>query len=367
MWREAKTNDYKFIDRAMKSMYDCGGVGVLCHKYLGPSNTGPSDDATKPQILNPTERSIQDLLFMENRDRKYDSTIYNLRGIYTKSDADFDLSQFGLFLSSDTIFMTFPLNEMVRIVGRKIMSGDVLELTHLQDDYADVADVPIALKRYYVVGDCSWPAEGFSPIWYPHLWRAKLTPLVDSQEYKSILNSIKIGNTNTPIVDILSQFNKYKEINDAVVAQAEADVPLSGYDVSTLYTRVDEQDEPDPALGLPLDTVATPMRGDYEGYLTGDALAPNGHPVTSGVSFPLEPEFGAYHLRLDYLPNRLFRYDGARWIMVEDKQRTPLSKGTDNKTLKNSFVNNTNTFVDENNSVQSELQSLNEILRAKPN
>ena len=380
MWRERKSFDYKFVDQRITEMYSIGGVGMHLHRYLGAADTGPSTDATKPQITdqNRTERSIQDLLFMENRDRKYDTTIYNLRGIYTKADQDFDLSQFGLFLSNGTIFVTFPLNDMVRIVGRKIMAGDVLELQNLQDDYADVNDVPVALKRYYVVGDCSWPSEGFSPLWYPHLWRAKISPLVDSQEYKSILNSLKVGNTNTPIISVLSQFNKLAEINAAVVAQAEHDVPQSGYDVSMLHTKPDStatniyqsiyvedgyviDDYVRGPWGPP-----TPELDDNRGYLTGDGLAPNGYPVTTGISFPTSADIGQYFLRLDYLPNRLFRYTGSRWIMVEDAVRTGLNRDSTNKSLKNSFINNTNTYTDEAREVHPELQNLHDILKAKP-
>ena len=255
---------------------------------------------------------------------------------------------------------------MVRILGRKIMAGDVIEFPNLTDDYADISDVQMSLKRYYVVSDCSWPGEGFSPLWYPHMWRAKLSPLVDSQEYKDILTNIKQGNTNTPIVDILSQYGKYMGINDAVVEQAEADVPASGYDVSKLFTVNKKEDKPAKELNLPIETIGTPRVSGYEDYLTGDGLAPNGLPVTSGVSFPGEPEFGAYHLRVDYLPNRLFRFDGYRWIKVEDAVRTSLSHGESNTSLKSTFVNNSNTYIDEAQGVHPELQNLNSILKAKP-
>jgi hypothetical protein len=56
---------------------------------------------------------------------------------------------------------------------------------------------PTALKRYYVMQDATRAAEGFAPTWYPHLWRVKLQPLVDSQEYKDIINTLDAGeNTN---------------------------------------------------------------------------------------------------------------------------------------------------------------------------
>jgi len=50
---------------------------------------------------------------------------------------------------------------------------------------------------------------------------------------------------------------------------------------------------------------------------------------------------GDFVLRIDYLPNRLFRFDGSHWIKIEDRIRTSLTAGRD-ETLLGGFVNNTN-------------------------
>ena len=71
LWRENKTNDYKFIDRRISEMFTIGGTGILLHKYLGPDK---GSDPTSPTTL-------QDVLFIENRDRKYEKDIYKMRGI----------------------------------------------------------------------------------------------------------------------------------------------------------------------------------------------------------------------------------------------------------------------------------------------
>ena len=46
-------------------------------------------------------------------------------------------------------------------------------------------------------------------------------------------------------------------------------------------------------------------------------------------------------MRLDYVPNRLFRYDGKRWVKIEDAVRTNLTPGAQNTTQRSGFVNNT--------------------------
>ena len=105
MWKEGlHTSDFKFFDRNIKEMFTVGGTGMSVHKYLGILDQGTSTDATQPIVTQDDPLAIQDLLFLENRDRKYETDIYNLRGIYNVADTDFDLSQFGLFLQNDTLF-----------------------------------------------------------------------------------------------------------------------------------------------------------------------------------------------------------------------------------------------------------------------
>jgi len=351
-----------------------------------PANTqiGFSADATKPAYTNQSALNIQDLLWVENRDRKYDTNIYKMRGIYQRADQDFDLTQFGLFLQSGTLFMVFHLRDMVDLIGRKLMAGDVLELEHLKDYDALNSDLPAALKRFYVVGDASFAAEGFSPTWWPHLWRVKLNPLVDSQEYKDILNNIAAGDPNvttTPVGQVLSTYNQYLNLNEQIIAQAEIDVPLSGYDTSTFYTLPTTADEQDP-VGNPITSdnfaitadqlnpsadsgVASPA-SKIEGYLTGDGRAPNSIVTGAGIAFPTNPAEGDYFLRLDYLPNRLFRFDGNFWRKVEDAVRTNITPGAaNNQTVRNGYVNNTNTYTDAAGTTHNERQNLSVVLTPK--
>jgi len=383
LWQDGRhSNDYKFMDRRISEMFTIGGTGVLLNKYLGTQQQTGSTDPTVPDYLNQSEQNIQDLLWLENRDRKYDHDVYKMRGIYQRADQDFDLSQFGLFLQTGTIFMVFHLRDMVDMIGRKLMSGDVLELQHLKDYDALDEGLPAALKRYYVVGDASFASEGFSPTWWPHLWRVKLNPLVDSQEYKDILDNIAAGpGTDTPVGEILSTYNKYLNINQAIIEQAEIDVPLSGYSTESIYTLPTTADGTLP-VGPPITVDETAITADHltpaadngvgspgakvQGYLTGDGAAPNGLVTGAGTAFPINPSEGDYFLRLDYLPNRLFRFDGSFWRKIEDSVRTNLTPGAaNNKTLRASYVNNTTTYTDSTGTVHNERQYLSKALTPK--
>jgi hypothetical protein len=342
-------------------------------------------DAAKPSYINQSASNIQDLLFLENRDRKYDVDVYSMRGIYQVQDVTFDLSQFGMFLQTGTLFMVFHINDMVATLGRKLMAGDVIELMHLKDYYPLDDSLPVALKRYYVISDCNNAAEGYSATWWPHLWRVKINPLTDSQEYKDILNQIKVdqdinGNTgNVTLGSVTSILNKYIEINDAIIREAETNVPFSGYDIDHIYIKpTDPMGGPGDPDGVTADNVTVTsdigiidadggtMSPDatVQGYLTGDGKTPNGLPVTSGIAFPSNPLVGDYALRTDYLPNRLFRWDGRRWVKIEDNVRTTLTPGSSSQTLRSGFINNTNTYNNNTGEV-TERQSLSQALRPK--
>jgi len=356
LYKPEKGQDYAFLDQTIAEMFTVGGTDVFVHKYLGPVNTSEGDaTATQPNYNSVKETNIQDLLFLENRDRKYDPNIYQIRGIYNVNDIDFDMSQFGLFLQNDTVFLTVHINSSVKTIGRKLMSGDVIELPHLKDQYA-LNDYQVSLKRFYVIQDINRAAEGFSPTWYPHLYRLKLKQIVDSQEFKEILDlPAEEGSTNT-LRDVLSTYEKEMQINQAVVAQAEADISKSGYNTKHLYTlQVDDQGKPElvttdmnnldaSTANVLADRInQTPDKLGYQGYLLGDGFAPNGEVFGHGIGFTQGSEKGNYFLRTDFLPNRLFRYDGTRWVKMEDAVRMTLTNTNNRNTQKTGFINNTNT------------------------
>jgi hypothetical protein len=484
--------------------------------------------------------NIQDLLFLENRDRKYDDNIYRLRGHYQIQNLDFNLSQFGLFLNNDILFVTVHYNDMIETIGRKLMVGDVIEMPHLKDYHPLNDAIPTSLRRYYQITDTNWASEGYSATWYPHLWRLKCEPLVDSQEFANILDKpqntdnylgewnstttyqvgyvVTYGDKNytpkspgpvpagTPctnttywdlttadsLKDIISRYNKNIEINQAMIDEATRLLPSNGYDRSQLYltpTNADNEPaaprsliirrggpeiaissfqmtngimpllrigagalkgvnalgvgdalqafmkytlaiikmdpevaeggsksmEPELVLSIkafgpvtePFGTVdntysdagvnvalesfntdifqitevqdfradadpnfkfvnkETPRSFGYtDGYLSGAALAPNGEAFESGIEFPNNPKLGTYFLRIDYLPQQMFRWDGNLWVKISENVRA--TPGTNqSETLMGSFVNNSNVTPTLNGPIP-EQQALSTILGIQP-
>ena len=189
LYNPEKGNNYKFIDRHISQMFQVGGTDCFVHKYLGVNTDQTNATADQPNYTDVAVTNIQDLLLLENRDRKYDQEIYRIRGIYNVQNIDFNLSQFGLFIDSDTLFMTIHINDFINYVGRKPLSGDVFEMPHLRDDFA-LNNYDMALPRYYVIEDVGRASEGFSATWYPHLYRLKLKRVTNSQQFADIF---KIG------------------------------------------------------------------------------------------------------------------------------------------------------------------------------
>ena len=378
LYKPERGNDYHFLDKQIQEMFTVGGTDINIHKYLGARNPDTSEaTADQPHYDAVKETNIQDLLFLENRDRKYDPDVYTMRAVYNVQDIDFDLSQFGLFLSNDTLFMTIHINSSVKTLGRKIMSGDVIELPHLTDEYA-LNDYDVALKRFYVVEDVNRAAEGFSQTWYPHLYRLKLKQIYDGQEYKEILDLPASENSSNTLRDVLSTYEKEMQINRAVVAQAEVDAPKSGFDISHYYTvatnpdgtvalqTADQTDLDASGINTTADEVTDrPDREGYTGYLvgTGDA-APNGAPFGFGIAFPTNNETGDFFLRTDFLPNRMFKYDGNRWVKQNDDIRMSLSNTLERQTQKTSFINNTKSSTIGGETIP-ERQSLSKALKPK--
>jgi hypothetical protein len=426
LYRPNRTNDYQFLDRTISEMYTVGGLDIYVHKYLGPQGAGTdngNNDATIPNYNSTNPLFIEDLLLLENRDRVYAPDVFVMRGVYRTQDVDFDLTQFGLFLNNDTLFVTFHYNDMIDTFGRKLMSGDVIEVPNLTDYHPLDNTLVKSLPRYYVIQDANFASEGFSVTWLPHLWRIKATPMVNAQEYSQIINQpfmpeniwdngnfypagtiVNYGNTyyqasqNVPAGTDITNTNywtiitnpdtvgdkqstrpKDLAINDAILAQAYQDVPLSGYDNVKFYILPTGPNGEPGSAGLTADNTTNTVDGTQtgegitpkgfgyvQGYLTGSTHAPNGLPVTPGVSFPPNPVLGNYCLRLDYFPNRLFRYDGRIWVAITDNVRTDLDYATQSLTQRSSFVNNTYTVPTTDIGNIPSRQSLSQILEIQP-
>jgi hypothetical protein len=302
LWNRQKNDDYRFIDDQIREMFRVGGVEVLLHKYLGIHDQGEQNDATQPSNSKSRKKKvsqIQDLFFLENRDRAYDTTIYELRGSYQVQDLGFSMGNFAAFLDGDTMFLEFHINDILEKIDRKLMIGDVLEFPHLRDDA--MLDGSLAANKYYVVDDVTKAAGGWSQVWRSHMFRVKLKPLTDSQEYRDILDrkarDIYGDEQEFDVRSLISDFRDVMGsggISDAIIKQAEADVPMRNFETAHFYV-------------VPGDE----MGKQYPWIFAGDGKPPNGAELAGqGTSFPENAKDGDWFLHTGVDPYILYQFTG---------------------------------------------------------
>jgi len=232
---------------------------------------------------------------------------------------------------------------MFESLGRKLMPGDVIELPHLRDDILLGSDE--AINGFYVITDGARPAEGYDPRWWPHLWRVKLGPITDSQEYRDILGT---GENEEDLRNLISTYADDIAINDAILAAAELEVPYDPQYRETAHLFYDPEVPDKPVVD----------------FFSGDGNPPNGTAVVgTGTTFPTSGVVdGDYFLRTDFEPDRLFRKSGTRWIYVETDTRDVWASA--NKLL-TTFVNNDNTTTNTDGTTAPEKTNLSKVVLPK--
>lgn len=98
--------------------------------------------------------------------------------------------------------------------------------------------------------------------------------------------------------------------------------------------------------------------------MTGDGTAPNGFPVGAGISFPQNPQVGDYFLRIDYMPQLLYRWDGKLWIRISENVRTDTGFTAEDTSLLSGFINNQGEiYLNNTGEVVPQAQPLSSVLQ----
>ena len=370
LWNPIRGADYNYIDKAIGESLRISGDGILIHMYEGPTvdSTGSTDT---------TLTSIQDVLFLENTSRKYNPDVIELKGHHQPQDVNYDLSQFGIFLSSDTIRIQFHFNDMMDSLGRKLIAGDVLEFPSMRD--IPIFDNAVGINRYYVVQDALWAAGGYGQKWFPHIWLVKAKLMTASPEFKEIIDQANTGQTdgglgqgigimppgftetadtngnpglgcNPDIKASLNLFCKIIDITDKNVEEAEKNAFFDPkfFESANLYIYIE------PETGYPV---------IGSNFFSGDGEPPNGGPLLgAGISFPPGMQDGEYYLRLDYYPERLFQKQGNCYKLIEVDV---LKSWTAYNRVLDTFIDNNTDTVLPDGSVIPEKQAVSQVVKQK--
>jgi hypothetical protein len=80
----------------------------------------------------------------------------------------------------------------------------------------------------------------------------------------------------------------------------------------------------------------------------------------------LFPEIGDYFLRTDYLPQQLFRWDGAIWIKISENVRALVTPGVLPQTQLGTFIDNNAVVATTSGGTIPSRQGLSQALRINP-
>lgn len=381
LWNPVKSADYQFVDRTVGENYQIAGDGILVHRYLGP--TTDSTGSTNTSLT-----SIQDVLFLTNNNRKYDPNLVELKGNHRPEDVNFDLSQFGVFLSSDVIRVSFHNNDMLDALGRKLIAGDVLEFPSYRD--IPIFDNAVGINRFYVVQDALYLAAGYGQKWYPHIWLVRAKLMTASTEFSEITNQAASGQSaggvgqsigvmppgftdtsdsngnpgtgaNPNITNSLNLFCQILGITDANVMEAACNAFFDPkfFESSNLYIYLD------PNTGYPI-IGSNFFSGDgappnWSPDLNSD-LIPSGPLAGAGINFPPDMEDGQYYLRIDYFPERLFQKQGNVFKLIEVNI---LKNWTAYNRVLDTFIDNNKDTILSDGSIVPEKEALSQIIHQK--
>jgi hypothetical protein len=269
-------------------------------------------------LLESTQLSIdniEDFLLLENRDRAYCHTSSLLKCTYDLLDVQSELARFGINIPQTYIF-TVSFADMIRILGRPVVVGDIVELPG--EIQFDPNLKPV--RKWLEITDTGWSTEGYTQNWRPNLFRFYAQPILPSIEHKDILGvpgQVNAEESDTDFILQSMQNDQGFESLQTIMQESKDMVPLTGEDPQDIMS------------GKPL--IGT---GEYDGtdLYAEDALAPNGIPTTIGDALPDPTTItdGHYH-RQTYTtidpslrpPDRLLRWFGdiKRWKVIEVNTR----------------------------------------------
>ncbi len=280
---------------------------------------------------------IQDKIWQENRDRDYAEESVEIKASYDLLDVQSDMARFGLELPSQTFYLTVSFQSTIKILGRPLVIGDIVEMPSEIQYGADLQ----AIKKYMEVTDVAWSTEGYTPTWVPLLQRVIVAPMLATQETADIFGGLDGYEDGTGFFANFDETHgmdtgKHPVVQDhsdisQTIEETSTDkdhLPERGRDPADITEFSEEQkqaaEDQQPGGRHGLENIGLNPRQLY----VEDALPPNGLPFTEGDAFPSSPSNGDYH-RLTYLqtdvtiPARLFRYSLAkrRWVFMESDRR----------------------------------------------
>lgn len=311
---------------------------------------GSQCDAWGVQALEMSEytatarNNIQDFIWMENRDREYNTTFQQLKGYYDVVTTAIDLSRFGGELPTLEYQIKINFTACVNLLGRPIVVGDIIELPSETQYNASLQPV----RKFFEVTDVAWDNSSFTPGWMPTMLLITTQPAVASQETQDIFGHLAVKTDNSGLFNgddgNNTKYQDFSAVDQHIVSVSKSAVPeigSEGSNVAREFTPEELKFADDKGyIGI------HNLQFNRKDVYVEDAMPQNGEPFTEGPEYPQHPADGDYH-RLTYegtasgVLTRLYRWSAKknRWIYLETDKR-PLYTG--NKRVIEEYVTSPN-------------------------
>lgn len=289
-----KSRDSEFVSGIASEQIIRGGVAVYAWLLNGVHDQVDSQGRLASQLKEQLYDEdgnilIQDTIFMENRDRKYSENAVRLWGAYQVSQNALDFARYGI-VSSDVLQMEFHKDDVERQCGRRLIPGDVIEMTHSSDVGLDGRP----MNRWYEIRNIIRSPSGYDLSYDWHILAVTMRPIRDAQEFIDLMDRETYDGST--LGDQISDRVYHETITGNNQAAAFDQAYTTWWDIRHIY--IDEE-------------TATPF------IWTDDAVPPNGKKAPALDSFPPSPQEGDYVVRVDMYPNKLYRFTGTKWVLKE--------------------------------------------------
>ena len=351
LYQKERSQNYNYIDRVVKNYFEMGGA--LYHVY--PIRAIVDKDGVEHEV-GKEGLYVSDNVFVENNKRKYCRETYDLYGVTQMQQPTWTTLFSGLSeLDGDEKKLWIHYNSMIAQLGRKIIVGDVIEISWQRD--LDILGKETAANKFYQVTSSERDDASWAQNYKFHIWLLKLKPITNSPEFEDLFNygdeddfyePTGSDNGGGGLDPEMTQDDNLLEINDKNLEEAEEDVSFRLHDEHHAYLYKDTN----PMVGgrfipIGIDGIPAELNADE---------------VPMGDSFPNYAEIGSYYLKTNFNPPRLYVREDGYWKLIGYDARTKWM-GVPNRLLQ--ATNNDETVTFEDGTTLEKRQNIKDLVRAK--
>ena len=351
LYQKERSNNYNYIDRVVKNFFEMGGA--LYHVYPMKSivdNNGVEHEIGKEGLY------VSDNVFVENTKRKYSRETFDLYGVTQMQQPTWTMLFSGLSdLDGDEKKLWIHYNSMISQLGRKIIVGDVIEISWQRD--LDILGKDYASNKFYQVTSSERDEASWAANYKFHIWLLKLKPITNSPEFEDLFNygdedefyePVDSENGGGGLNPDLIQGDNELDINDKNLEEAEADVSFRLHDEHHLM----------------LDKDSNPIKGGRFIPIGIDGIPAefNADEVPMGNNFPAYAEIGSYYLKTNFNPPRLYIRREGRWELIGYDARTKWM-GVPNVLLQ--AINNEDSMTFSDGTELTKRQNIKDLVRER--